>query len=402
MVSTDTNQAKVVALIGRWQPLHIGHKTFIEKLTKDFDKIVVIIGSCYSIGTVRNCIPAIEREKMIRAIFKTFDTKVNLEIAHLPDYDEFDDWVLALKRVCHKHGVTHFCTGNKEDILDVLEKKGETLGFEMINPEEFSEISIHATDIRKLIIEGRYEDLEPLIPNEVKPILFKYSFREIVDATKNRSIGFVEGRQSVDVVLLVRNISDNKIYVLLGKRSMEKEDFPGVLALPGGGIDEFESPIMAAIREFGEETGIKIKMLDNSLEPAIVRFENIPKTDIEQMAFLGIYSSEDENIAGSKGGSSQCFGIFIEDYISKLQEYLEPNSDLTDVGFYEVGEALNFGLAYQHSDMLKKAITMFEAYPDLRRNIYCKNESRKIELSISDISDSDLEAIFNVLSKLKK
>ena len=98
MVSTDTNQAKVVALIGRWQPLHIGHKTFIEKLTKDFDKIVVIIGSCYSIGTVRNCIPAIEREKMIRAIFKTFDTKVNLEIAHLPDYDEFDDWVLSLKR----------------------------------------------------------------------------------------------------------------------------------------------------------------------------------------------------------------------------------------------------------------------------------------------------------------
>ena len=31
------------------------------------------------------------------------------------------------------------------------------------------------------------------------------------------------------------------------------------------------------------------------------------------MSYVGIYSSEDEKIAGTKGGSSQCFGIFIEE-----------------------------------------------------------------------------------------
>ena len=55
-------------------------------------------------------------------------------------------------------------------------------------------------------------------------------------------------------------------------------------------------------------------------------------------------------------------------------------------------------LVYQHSDMLKKAITMFEAYPDLRRNTSCQKESRKIELSISD---SGFKAILDLISKMK-
>ncbi len=392
MVSTDTNYPKrVVAVIGRWMPLHIGHEEFLIKLAREYDKVVVLIGSCYSNGTSRNCIPAVEREKMVRAIFKAAQIPDGkLEIAHVPDSESFDAWVSDIKAVCNKFGVTHFCTGNKEDILDVLAKKGEDLGFQMINPEELSNISIHATDIRKLILEGKYEELETFIPDSVKPILFKYSFREILDASKNRGIQFVKGRQSVDIILLVRNISDGKIYALLGKRSMEKEDFPGYLALSGGGIDKFESPIYAAIREFYEETGLKIKMLDNSLEPAIVRFENVPNSKIEQMSFVGIYSSEDEKLAGTKGGSSQCFGIFIEEDISKLEEYLEPKDDLTEVNFYEIEDAVNMGLAYQHGDMLRKAIQMFNAYPDLRKSVSFEEEKRKAEtVVISFVGASD-------------
>ena len=33
--------------------------------------------------------------------------------------------------------------------------------------------------------------------------------------------------------------------------------------------------------------------------------------------------------------------------------------------FYEVNEAIESGLAYQHEAMIKKALSMFEAYPDL-------------------------------------
>ena len=239
----------------------------------------------------------------------------------------------------------------------------------MINPEDGSDFPYHATDIRRMIIEGNYEKLEELIPEEIKPILFRNSFKEIIAASKNYGVKIVPGRQAVDVILLIRNITDGKVYVLLGKRSMEKVDFPGYLALPGGGIDEFESPFDAAIREFYEETGLKLQMIDNSLEPAIVKFDNVPNTNLEQMFIVGIYSSEDENLAGSRGGSSQCFGVFVEDELYKYEEYLKASDDLSEVAFYEIHEAITLGLAYQHAEMLRKAITMFDAYPDLKKGI---------------------------------
>lgn len=382
MVATDTNQKnvtsnRVVAVIGRWMPIHNGHKAFLIKLAREFDKIIVMIGSCYENGTQRNCISAVEREKMLRAIFKREDISTEkYEIIPIADVETFEEWINTVRRVCNSKGVTHFCTGNKEDILNVLEQKGEKLGFEMINPEDDSDFPFHATDIRKLIIEGKYEELEKMIPEEIKPILFRNTFKEILATSKNRGIKFVPGRQTVDVILLIRNTLDGKIYVLLGKRSMKKVDFPGYLALPGGGIDEFETPTDAAIREFREETGLELQMLDNSLEPAIVRFKNVPNSNLEQMHIVGIYSSDDESIAGTRGGSSQCFGVFVEDELFKYQEYLNPSDDLTDVDFYEINDAISKGLAYQHGEMIRKAITMFEAYPNLKKSVEV-NEVRK-------------------------
>lgn len=362
---TSANKG-IVAAIGRWMPIHNGHKEFLIKLANEYEKIIVIIGSCYENGTKRNCIPSIEREKMIHAIFKREKiSKEKYEIVQVPDVDTFEEWIKDIKEVCKIHGVTHFCTGNKEDILNILERSGEKLEFKIINPEEKSNFLYHSTDIRNLITEGKYEEVQKLIPDEINPILYGNAFKEIIAASKKRGIEFEKGRQCVDVILLIKNINDGKMYVLLGKRSMEKEDFPGYLALPGGGINKFETPVNAAIREFKEETGIGITMLDNSLEPAIIRFGNGPGANIERMHIVGIYSSKDKNIAGTKGGSSQCFGIFIEDELEKYKKQLDPKDDLEMPDFYEVNEAIESGLAYQHEAMIKKALSMFEAYPDL-------------------------------------
>ena len=403
----------VVAAIGRWMPLHNGHKNFLLKLATKYSRVVVMIGSCYEAGTSRNCIPAIEREKMLRAIFYSAKIpKDKYTIIHVPDTETFEEWIMNIKKVCESNGVTHFCTGNKKDILDVLKSRDESLGFDMINPEDESDFPYHATDIRKMILEGNYSKLEELIPEEIKPILFRNSFKEIIAASKNYGVKIVPGRQAVDVILLIRNITDNKIYVLLGKRSMNKIDFPGFLALPGGGIDEFESPFDAAIREFYEETGLKLQMIDNSLEPAIVKFENVPNTNLEQMFIVGIYSSEDENLAGSRGGSSQCFGVFVEDELYKYEEYIKASGDLSEVKFYEIHEAITLGLAYQHAEMLRKAITMFDAYPDLKKGIPLTLDQyiainptamNFVKLAIEqNLNDTDLEKLRKFLINLKE
>ena len=377
MATIEANQTKksenVVAVIGRWMPPHIGHKNFLIKFAKDpaYKKILVMIGSAYTSGTQRYCIPATEREKMIRAIFRREGIPEDKYVfAHVADTETFEEWICAVRKICKKHGVTHFCTGNKEDILDVLKKKGATLGFEMINPEEGTDFPYHATDIRKLIIEGEYNKLSDLIPEEVFPILFRNTFKEIGAAAENRGIHFIPGRQTVDIVFLVRDIRSGNVYVLLGKRSKEKVDFPKYYSLIGGEIEEFESPINAAINNFYNETGLKIKLLDNSLEPAIVRFENVEEANLEQMHIVGIYSSDDEIYAGTRGGSSQCFGLFVEADITKFLSELKNHSENFDkFTFVEIYSALSKKLAYQHTDMIKKAVTMFEAYPDLLKKI---------------------------------
>ena len=365
--NSSTSQ-KVVAVIGRWMPIHNGHKRFIVNLAKDKDcaKVIIMIGSCYEGGNLRNCITATEREKMLRAIMKKEEIPENkYVIVPVPDTETFDEWITNVMKVCKKYGVTHFCTGNREDILDVLETRNEKLDLEFINPEEDSSFPYHATDIRNMIIAGEYSKLEKLIPSEIKPILYRYTFKEILKASKNRGINFIAGRQTVDIIFLVKNEIDGKVYVLLGKRPKHKKDFPEALALPGGPIQLFETAINAAIRKLYDETGIRLTMLDNSLEPAIIKVKGVHQPHLEQMHMVGIYGTHDTKLNGTKGGSSQCFAIFIEGNLEEYEKLINPHRGLTDVKFYNIEDISMQELAFQQSDMLNKAINMLEAYPNL-------------------------------------
>ena len=383
---TKTKGAKknVVAAIGRWMPIHEGHKRFLLKLANDanFSKVIVMIGSCYQGGDARHCITATEREKMLRAIFKRAgipDKKISY--VPIPDFPTFEEWIETVLIACKKHKVTHFCTGNREEILDVLEADGDTYGLELINPEEDSDFPYHATDIRNMIINGDYEKLEGLIPDEVKPILFRNTFKEIIATSTKRGIRFVAGRQTTDMVLLVSNVTDGKIYVLLGKRPKTKKDFPGVLALPGGGIKEYETTVHAVKRIFYKETGLKIQIVDNSLEPAIVRFKGL-ENKLEQMYMVGVYGTEDKKLNGTRGGSSQCFAILVEGDVKDYASMIQESKGLTDVKFYDIEKISKKQLAYQHGEMIKKAVNMLEAYPDLQEKI-AKKEEKKETLVIS-------------------
>lgn len=370
------NKKKVVATIGRFMPIHNGHKSFLVKLAREYDKIVVMIGSAYEGESIRYCITATEREKMLAAIFKAEGIpESKVVILPMEDKPTFEEWLDDVLEICNKYNVTHFCTGNQEDILDVLDKKGIKLNMDFINPEADSTFPYHATDIRNMIINGEYNKLESLIPNETKPILFRYTFKEILAASENRGISFVKGRQTVDLILMVRDINDGNIYVLLGRRPYNKKDFPGAFALPGGSIRKYETAINAAIRNFFVETGIKISMIDNSLEPAIVKISNVPNTNLEQLHMVGIYGSRDESLNGSRGGSSQCFALLVEDDINKFKDAISPTAGLKNVKFYclntidrqyiKINGSEYVKLAFQHADMLQKAIWMLNANPKL-------------------------------------
>lgn len=339
-----------VFAIGRWMPIHLGHKGFLVKLARSFDRLVIGIGSCYENGTPRNCIPAIEREKLLRKMLKT-EGITNAIIIPIEDRETFEEWIADVCRVCERYEVTHFCTGNKKDILDVLESKGITLDVEMINPEEGSDFPYHATDIRNAILAGETERLDSMIPAEIKPMVLEQISREILRASRGEGQAFVPGRQTVDLILAVKNRKDQKNYVLIGKRNMKKIDFPGAWAIPGEAIREFESPIDAAIRCFYNETGLKIVLNDNACEPAMITLQSLDNLPCE-LHFTGIYASRDERINGTRGGGSQCFAIYVEDDIDRITPYLHPIRDMVELKFVDVDEIHKMTLAYDQKHMI--------------------------------------------------
>ena len=82
----------------------------------------------------------------------------------------------------------------------------------------------------------------------------------------------------------------NKNKVLLCKRA-PKESMPGVWSIPSGHIEEGESPLDGALREFEEETNIK---LPNKLQ--LIGFINRYKKDKTKkgMVYVFYYESDKE------------------------------------------------------------------------------------------------------------
>lgn len=349
-----SNTPTTVFAIGRWMPIHLGHKEFLVKLARQYDRLVIGIGSCYENGTPRNCIPAVEREKLLRRMLAS-EGITNAIILPVQDRPTFREWIDDVCCICERYSVTHFCTGNKEDILDVLEREGLRLDVEMINPETDSSFPYHATDIRNAILHKEWERLETMIPAEIKPMVMNQVAREIEAAARGEGQEFIPGRQTVDLAFTVHSPTSGKNYALIGRRDLTKLDFPGAWAIPGGGIEEFESPIEAAIRVFRAETGLGMTLTDNTGEPATVRL-HLPCEPSAELHFIGIYASPDERINGTRGGGSQCFAMHIESEPETLIPLLCSTHDMEELVFVDVDIVHSLTLAFDQKRMLLDAL----------------------------------------------
>lgn len=337
-------------------PPHRGYLTLIRVLLKDYKKIVFVIGSRFEMGTPEHCITADDRRKMLLAMLT--EAKVSqshYDITCMSDYEKDEDWYQDLLGLCMQYDTNVVATGN-DLIIKLAEEKG---GIVIENPKVPTKFECQSTLVLEALIEKDFGKLIKLVPLSVLQIMFSGKvYEEIVASYEGKAKSFIPGRQTVDVILLVKDSKSQDMYVLLGRRDLTKKDFPGKLALPGGGIDDHEFAIDAAIRELEEETGLKINLLAYHLPTTVITLDNVDTKKFLTMKMVGLYGSTDEKIAGTLGGSSQVYTIYTEDDIDKYKLALSANSDLYNIGFYEVEEALRAGLAYQHGDMIKDAISM--------------------------------------------
>lgn len=78
--------------IGRFQPFHKGHLKIIQNISKEYDEIIIGIGSSQYDSTLENPFTANERKKMIKNTLKQNDIK-NFKILLIPDIHNPPKWV---------------------------------------------------------------------------------------------------------------------------------------------------------------------------------------------------------------------------------------------------------------------------------------------------------------------
>lgn len=262
-----------LVFIGRFQPFHLGHLAVIKAALQQADQLIILCGSAHQPRSVRNPWTIAERESMIRGAVKP-EENTRIHIAPLMDIVYNDEsWVKNVQStvnglVTAHHGVPHKApniglVGHSKDqssyYLNMFPQWGA------VPVENFNSIS--ATPIREAIFGGKgYDYIRSGAANDL-PINVQVEIREF---SNTRAYIDIKGEQefvvkykqawdaapyaptfvTVDVVLVQSG------HVLMVERKARPGK--GLLALPGGFVDQNEKLVDACLRELREETRIKV------------------------------------------------------------------------------------------------------------------------------------------------
>lgn len=141
------------AYLGRFQPLHEGHKKVIEKYIDEFEEFVLVIGSADQSRTDDNPLTAEEREEVIRECFP------NIEILYKDDHESDEQWSKDLEEKVDANVVI-----SQNDLVKQLIEEHTSMEIEeqeLYDPEIYS-----GTEVRRRIKSD--EEWRYLVPKCAK------------------------------------------------------------------------------------------------------------------------------------------------------------------------------------------------------------------------------------------
>lgn len=150
-------KTKLGLVVGRFQPLHDGHKYLIAMAIKENDLVVICIGSAQKADPL----PLEERLRRLNVFIKSVECKnKKIKVAYLPDIESDERWPLYLK---NGTGITDetmntFYTGDDlpREYLSAMEELGfaikavERSSFNYIAPDGEIHNLKCATQIREI------------------------------------------------------------------------------------------------------------------------------------------------------------------------------------------------------------------------------------------------------------
>ena len=252
-------------IIGRFQPYHMGHKSMLEDALKDYEKVVLVLGSAQSAPSIKNPFTPQSREQMIRACLTEAQNK-SLSFVGVRDYPyTLNIWLTEVRVKVLRELKT---IDNKIDIIGHYKDKS-SFYLKLFPSWQFNEITIRhggisATKIRELILAKETKGLKENLPKPVldfvtifmetqvcKDLQDEYQFiQEYKKKTQFVGCDFQPMFVTTDCVVVQSG------HVLVIRRRMNPGK--GKLALPGGFLQQSETLEEGAIRELKEETKIKI------------------------------------------------------------------------------------------------------------------------------------------------
>jgi len=257
--------------IGRFQPLHLGHQHVIDEALKRVETLIVVVGSAHQARTPVNPLTYMERASMIMSIYRHEAANGRLIVIPADDnalsdamwsanvYDGVKEAILdhANNGGVRLHGIRDF-----KIALTGFGKDASSFYLSMFPQWDSIQIdtqhgTINASDIRHDLLRRLprfpHDAVCPVVLDWLKGFALRPEFKELVaEAEYYRDYPATYGKGPfLTADVLVRHRGK----VLLVTRG--KTPGKGLLAMPGGFVNDDERIWAAALRELREETTVK-------------------------------------------------------------------------------------------------------------------------------------------------
>jgi bifunctional NMN adenylyltransferase/nudix hydrolase len=323
---------KLGLVIGRFQPLHYGHTSLLEKALEENDKVLVLVGSAGKLPDYKNPFPVETRIKLIEDHFE--EDLGNLCVKGIKDYPSDSQWI---------EDVTARVMTMEDDPTNVTlytSEKDETFyrtNFLYSVVSKSSE-GISATDLRTAIYLGKPWVLVPevtrvLMENYIGTDEWKRMLNEyfLCKQSKAEALSNHKFSNPIEPVVHAAVIQDNK--VLLVKRGGVRGH--GQWALPGGFLNHDETTRAGALRELAEETNVDLLSLERATELNQCIEENMKGLSTRTLGINYLYAVHKDEVLDIKAGD-----------------------DAQEVQWVSLEEIMNdeFSLFYNHTTILRRLL----------------------------------------------
>jgi len=147
-------------ILGRFQPLHMGHLSLFEAVIDDGNELLICIGSSNEERTNNNPYTSLERNRMIRSVLSNYNCKY--DIFEIPDINNNDLYVKHLESMVPEFNLVY--SGNK-----LVKKLFENAGYSVIIPNLINREAWQGASIRQAMKDG--DDWEMDVPASVASII---------------------------------------------------------------------------------------------------------------------------------------------------------------------------------------------------------------------------------------